>query len=215
MGPPSAHRIPVADRTVVLVLPADWCSRLDLASALDWHLAPAGRSWRALAGSAPRADTCSRSCGGSHLPTLAVPPSLHLADFCSAVAMGRSGMDRRTHGIGRSAGAMAIRSGRCADRLHGRRRQCHGAGNDHPGALSVVDSRCLATRHPMAACPGDRWKDRAAVNGRIAVVDCDACHPRPIRSRRVVVLRVVGVCVLHIDVNRGRPRTRVLAVLHS
>ena len=59
----------------------------------------------------------------------------------------------------------------------------------------------------------NRCQDQRSLSRRVALVDRDVDHPRPIRGRCVGLLGVTQGGVVHLDINRGHPRPRLLAVL--
>ena len=214
VGAASAHRLPLADGPVVLVLRGDRRPRLARPSALGGHPARRRRTRGALGVAAPRARAHRRPRRGDRLPALPVHPPLRVADLDPAPPVRGSRVDRRPHGAGGAARPVAVRGGRIARGAHRRRRERHGVGDDHPGTGAVARPRGLAPIDHLAARARHGGEGRRALDRRVAVVDRDADDPGQTRRRRARLLRVARIGVVHVDVDGGPARSRILVVLH-
>ena len=152
---------------------------------------------------------------GARVPAVPVPPALRLADVGDAAAVGRAGLagrpdDRRGH----SDPVARRRAGRPGRRQH-RRGQRDRARDDDPRPAAVA-----ARRRGRAA----RWRGGGPSPRplRIGVLAIGVslwwmamlCDPGPAGRRRPLLLRVAGGRQLHVDLDRGVARARLLADVH-
>ncbi len=214
VGSSSTHRLSLADGSVVLAVRTTRRARLDRPSPVDRHAPRRRRPRRAVDVTRDRARSTRSPRRRAGLPAVALRAPVHLAHLGAPAPLGRPRMDRRVHGVGGHSGPLAVPGRNRTHRADGRCGERDRAGDDHPGARTLADPRGVAARHHVDACSDDLGQGGAAVDDGVAVVDRDADDPGALRRRRAGVLRIARVRLVHVDVDRGGQRARLLAVLH-
>jgi hypothetical protein len=214
LGHPSDHRLPVADRPVVLGARAPRSAGLGRATAVGRVALPRRRHGRVVVRPPARSEPPRWLGGRARLPAVAVRPAVRLTDVRAAVAVGGARLARRLDDPGRTSRRLAL-PGHLRPRRRDRGRHQRDRHRPHRSRSSPVARQRRAAHEgdPLAAGAGRRRPTRRALVLRVAVVARGAPGAVPLRRGRARVLgddpgRLVDVARL-----RGHARPRLLAVL--